>query len=107
MNLRLLQDATVEPLTQADAESYAWVDVTDPVTPGLIMAARLMAESLNGREMAIKQYELALDAFPGSLAWGMTSIASPYFGFWPSDAYFLYMGQRPPRHAIGLLAPLT
>jgi hypothetical protein len=113
MNLRLITDPSTigEPLTLARAKAYLNIDLgntaDDDLIAGHISAARIMAETVNGRQMAAAQFEVAFDAWPGTLPVGMTSISSPYFGFWPSDAYLLYNGTRPVKSALALTAPLT
>jgi hypothetical protein len=108
VNLRLIAEPTEQPIGAAEVSEYCIIDDTATANlGGLISAARVMAETANGREMAVKTYELALDSFPGSLPFGMTSIQSPAFGFFPSNSYALYAGDRPPKSGIQLLAPLT
>jgi len=68
MNLTLITDPTTieEPLTLAEAKSFLRVEGDDENgdISALIRAAREQAELHNGREMAVKQYDLALDDFP-------------------------------------------
>lgn len=108
MNLRVISESATEPVSLAEVKANLQQALTDDDADisGMITAARNLAEAVNGREMVPKQYELGLDHFPGTLPAGMTSISSPYFGFWPSDAYLLYNGTRPVRSAIYLPAPL-
>jgi len=111
MNLRIITDPSlvVEPVSLAEAKANLNLAINDDDADisAAITAARTLAETVNGRVLCAQQFELALDNFPGTLPAGMTSISSPYFGFWPSDAYLLYNGARPIRSGIRLLAPLT
>ncbi len=67
MNYTLIADATVEPLDLA--EVYTWLkdpseDESDLIQ-GLITSARQLVERENGRNLAVKTWELALDCWPG------------------------------------------
>lgn len=111
MNIRIITDPSliVEPVSLAAAKGSLGQALSDDDADisAAITAARVLAETVNGRLMAAQQIEMALDAFPGTLPAGMTAISSPYFGFWPSDAYLLYNGTRPVRTGVQLLSPLT
>lgn len=62
----LITPPTTEPLTLWDARAHLRVDNTDEDTliSGLIMAARLHAESFTGRALAPATWRLTLDTFP-------------------------------------------
>jgi hypothetical protein len=108
VNLRILKEPTEQPVSVDEVSKYCIIDGDATANiGGLIAAARIMAETANGREMAPKTYELTLDSFPGALPFGMTAMQSPAFGYFPSNSYALYAGDRPPRSGIQLLAPLT
>lgn len=56
-----------EPVTGTEAMGYLQLDDAEdqlPVIEGLATAARLLAEANNGRILARRTFELALDAFP-------------------------------------------
>lgn len=62
----------IEPLTVAEVKSYLLIPERSPVDAeeddtiaGLITAARDVAEILQGRDLVRKQWDLALDYFPG------------------------------------------
>lgn len=65
MNLRQLTQPD-EPLSFAEIKSYLRVDDStgDGDIGGMITAARLLAEVHNGRHLAQRTFELALDYFP-------------------------------------------
>lgn len=61
-----------EPVTVAEAKSYMLIPLRSPVDPeeddtilGLISTAREIAEIEQGRDLVRKQWDLALDYFPG------------------------------------------
>jgi hypothetical protein len=95
MNLRLIAEPTEQPISVQEVMQYCVIDSDATANlGGLISSARLMAETSNGREMAPKTYELALDNFPGVYPSSATAIQSPAFGFFPSDSYALFLGVR-------------
>jgi uncharacterized phiE125 gp8 family phage protein len=68
MTLRLITDATVEPVTLAEAREWCNLDADD--TSGdanltkLISAARRLAEHKTGRSFLLQTWERVVDAFP-------------------------------------------
>lgn len=76
MGLRIVTDPTVEPITLDDLRKHLGIEpynvdssgVGDHPHDGMIMAmlgaAREYAENFTGLSIALKTYELALDAFP-------------------------------------------
>lgn len=58
-----------EPLTVAQVTDYLEITIDEasdiPIIEALIAAAREVAESLQGRDLITKQYDLYLDYFPG------------------------------------------
>lgn len=72
MNLTLLQDATEEPVTLAEAKAQLVIDSSftrdDTLIAGMITAARLEGEACSHRELAQKRFTLALDQFPSDFA---------------------------------------
>lgn len=68
MTLRLITDATVEPVTLAEARVWCNIDADD--TEGdanltkLIAAARRLAEHKTGRKFLLQTWERVVDAFP-------------------------------------------
>jgi hypothetical protein len=87
MNLTILQDASSsdEPLQVSDVGTYLVVDSSSATADlqSMIAAARLVAETENGRELARKQYKLVLDRFPTNThfpgVFGF-AIVGPYYG---------------------------
>ncbi len=107
MNIKLISDDGDEPVSTDEAAQYLrLVDGDDTgVVAGLIVAARLMAETWNGRQMTRKQWDLGLDCWPGTAPLDGTMMPNPYFGFWPSDAYRM-LSSAWGQGMIPLLAPL-
>lgn len=66
--LRLVADATDEPVTLEEAKAHLRVDVTDDddLITALITAARQMVEMVLRRALLSQDWELRLDAFPAS-----------------------------------------
>jgi hypothetical protein len=108
MNLKLISDGN-EPLSLQDAMTQLRLTSDDDCTalPGYITAARMLAQTLNGRVMAQSTWDLAMDYFPGTAPLSMTLMPNPYMGFWPSDAYRLMGGMPFEQGSIALLAPLV
>ncbi len=103
MNLTLVADAnsSQEPLQVSDVELQLNI-ATGAGTANLqqmITAARLEAEKENGRELAQKQWKLALDRFPLSHAWDSFGLTPVQYNERPYNFYFA--GQ-----SIVLLDPL-
>lgn len=68
MTLKLITDATTEPVTVAEAREWARMSSSEPdwIVSMLITSARARAEHLTGRVFVQKTWELWLDAFPAS-----------------------------------------
>lgn len=66
MTLKLITDASTEPLTLAQAKLQLRVEhaVDDDLITDLIVTARKKAEHLTGRSLASQTWERVLDAFP-------------------------------------------
>lgn len=68
MSLRLITDATTEPLTLAQARRHLRIDddntVEDADISDMIVAARKQAEHETGRALTAQTWERVLDAFP-------------------------------------------
>lgn len=71
MGLRIVENATAEPVTLAEAYVDLRVDAVDSdgrpdddLIEGLISAARERCENFTGIQLAIKTYRLELDEFP-------------------------------------------
>jgi hypothetical protein len=68
VNLTLVQNATIEPVSIAEMKSFLRIDPTntddDDQLALLISAARQEAEAASGRELATKQWTLTMDRFP-------------------------------------------
>jgi hypothetical protein len=110
MNLKLISDSGVEAVQVSQAKAqlrYTTLTDQDQYIGGLIVAARMMAEIWNGRQMTLKQWDLAIDQWPGIPMFDPCSIANPYFGSWPSDAYRLLNNIPANLNAIQLPAPLV
>jgi hypothetical protein len=109
MNIRLLAEIGDEPISldQAKAQLLYTNTDQDAYISGLITAARVMAEIYNGRQQTLKQFDLALDHFPNTPMTGISAMPSPYFNFWPSEAYDLLAGIRPEVKGIQLAPPLV
>ncbi len=68
MTLKLITDATTEPLTLTQAKRHLKVEHTvddDDITDAIV-AARKTAEHLTGRSLTTQTWERVLDAFPAS-----------------------------------------
>jgi hypothetical protein len=109
MNLKLIADSGDEPIAISDVTAALRYTVgdQDAYIGGLITAARILGEICNGRQLNLKQWDLALDRWPGVPGWNPNAMPDPYFGFWPSDAYRLMNGLPWDLHGIRLLAPLV
>lgn len=70
MTLKLITDATVEPITLAQAKVQCRIDsditTDDDLITGLITAARQQAEQELGRALITQTWERVLDAFPSA-----------------------------------------
>jgi hypothetical protein len=109
MNIRLLAETGDEPVTVDEAKTQLryYDNDQDQYIGALISAARTMAEIYNGRQQTLKQFDLALDAWPGSAMVGINAMPNPYFNGWPSDAYRLLAGVLPAYNGVRLAAPLV
>lgn len=68
MTLRLITDATVEPVTLAEARAWCRIDADDTsedaLLSALITSARQVAEHETGRVFLLQTWERVVDAFP-------------------------------------------
>jgi len=66
MAITLLSDASVEPVTLAEARTFCRETTTDKdaILSGLIVTARKMAEHETGRSLVQEMWKLTLDQFP-------------------------------------------
>ena len=68
MTLRLITDASTEPLTLAQARRHLRIDddytAEDADITDMIVAARRQAEHETGRALTVQTWEKVLDAFP-------------------------------------------
>jgi uncharacterized phiE125 gp8 family phage protein len=64
--LKLVTDATVEPITAAEAKTYARISSSteDTLTESLIKSARRHAEAITQRQLVNATWRLTLDWFP-------------------------------------------
>ena len=68
MTLKLITDASTEPLTLTQAKLHLRVEhsVDDDLITDAIVSARKKAEHLTGRSLATQTWERVLDAFPAA-----------------------------------------
>jgi uncharacterized phiE125 gp8 family phage protein len=68
MTLKLITDATTEPLTLTQAKRHLKVEhsVDDDDITDAIVTARKKAEHITGRSLTTQTWERVLDAFPES-----------------------------------------
>ena len=78
MALRKLTDATVEPVTLAEAKAHLNIQTADhdAYLPSLITAARTAAEGKLNRSLIDTSWELTLDAFPSAIPLRMAPVIS-------------------------------
>ena len=104
MNLTLLQDAqpSDEPLGIEDVRRFLVIDsgTENADLQMMISAARLEAENENGRELAVKQFQLTLDRWPLNRNWTSFGLRAPQYNERP---YSFYLGDD----GISLLDPLV
>jgi hypothetical protein len=109
VNIKLISEIGDEPISLDEAKAQLMYTATDQdnYISGLISAARVMAEIYNGRQQTLKQWDLAMDHWPGSPMAGLSATPSPYFNLWPSEAYNLLAGVVPWARAVRVAAPLV